>query len=352
MGSCGYSVVISTAFAVIPETDSVLILGSKALREKLGIDAMAPLKGKAQGGDRSSGDMPEDVGCRGGISLRRVAVTMKSVQAAGKVAAAMEPRDAFVEDVVARGPAMFMEDGNGVIARQDIYTDGKEVLDSPLGSVVRCENGLYRVDYGGMQVIWVPPAERSLQVRLMVCAHMQEDGHRGICATMHRLGAYCVWEGMKFVQQCLHYVDFRLGNVVTRPMVEIFHGAEVGDVLHFDYHLELGDSDDGYAYVLVLVDNVNSFVSLQPAASCTSEVAARSILEWVSGLGTPEVFVSDGAPHFKNETLKLVGAKLGASHRFSGAYSLWSNGTVERMNLEVVRTFRAVMSERGRPLSK
>ena len=38
--------------------------------------------------------------------------------------------------------------------RQGIYTtDGKGVLDSPLGSVVRYENGLYRVDYGGMQVI-------------------------------------------------------------------------------------------------------------------------------------------------------------------------------------------------------
>ena len=194
----------------------------------------------------------------------------------------------------------------------------------------------------------------SLQVRLMVCAHMQEAGHKGICATIHRLGSYCVWEGMKedvteFVQQCLHCVDSRAGNVVPRPLGEIFHGTEAGEVLHFDY-LKLGDSDDGYSYVLVLVDDVSSFVSLQPAASCTNEVAARSILEWMSVRDTPKVFVSNGAQHFKNETLMLVAAKLGASHRFSVAYSSWSNGIVGRMNLEVARTFRAVMSERGRPL--
>ena len=112
-------VVISTAFAIIPGTDSVLILGSKMLREKLGIGIMASLKGKAQGGDRSSRDMPEDVGSRGGISLRRVAVTMKGMRTAGKVAAAMEPRDEFVEHVVARGPAMFMEVGDEVIARRE-----------------------------------------------------------------------------------------------------------------------------------------------------------------------------------------------------------------------------------------
>ena len=91
-------------------------------------------------------------------------------------------------------------------------------------------------------------------------------------------------------------------------------GRKSDKVHHFDY-LKLDDSDDGYAYVLVLVDDASSFVSLQPAASCTCEVAARSILEWVSVLGTPEVFVSDGAPRFKNETLKLVAAKLEASHR-------------------------------------
>ena len=104
-------------------------------------------------------------------------------------------------------------------------------------------------------------------MRLMVCAHMEEAGHKGICATMYRLGAYCVWE-----------------------------------------------------------------------------VDARTILKWVSGLGIPAVFVSDGAPHFKNETLKFVAAKLKASPRFSAAHLPWSNGTVERMNLEVVRTFRAVMN--------
>ena len=53
--------VISPDFAVIPGTDSVLIIGSETLREKLGIDVMASLEGNAQGGDRSI----EDVGSRG-----------------------------------------------------------------------------------------------------------------------------------------------------------------------------------------------------------------------------------------------------------------------------------------------
>ena len=103
--------------------------------------------------------------------------------------------------------------------------------------------------------------------------------------------------------------------MLSRPLDEILHRTEVGEGIYFDY-LKLRDIDDGYAYVLVLAHDVSSFASSQPAAFCTGEVAARSILGWVSVLGIPEVFVSDGAPHFNEETLKLVHSELGASHRF------------------------------------
>ena len=66
--------------------------------------------------------------------------------------------------------------------------------------------------------------------------------------------------------------------MVPRSLSEMLHGTEVREVLHFDY-FKLGGSDDGYAYVCVHVEDVSSFVSLQPAAACTSEVSARSILD-------------------------------------------------------------------------
>ena len=36
------------------------------------------------------------------------------------------------------------------------------------------KNGLYRVDYGEVQVIWVPPAERSLQGLFEMTKHQGE----------------------------------------------------------------------------------------------------------------------------------------------------------------------------------
>ena len=80
---------------------------------------MASLKGKTQDGDIYRRGMPEGLGSRGGILLRHVAPTIKGMQAAGKVAAAMESRDEFVEDVVARRPVMFREVGDEAVTRRE-----------------------------------------------------------------------------------------------------------------------------------------------------------------------------------------------------------------------------------------
>ena len=46
----------------------------------------------------------------------------------------------------------------------------------------------------------------------------------------------------KFVRQCLHCVDSKEGIVMPRPLDDLVHGTEVGDMLHFDY-LSLGESE-------------------------------------------------------------------------------------------------------------
>ena len=47
-------------------------------------------------------------------------------------------------------------------------------------------------------VLWMPVGAKKLQVRLMVCAHMKEAGHRGVVATLQRQSEYyCCWFRME-----------------------------------------------------------------------------------------------------------------------------------------------------------
>lgn len=103
-------------------------------------------------------------------------------------------------------------------------------------------------------------------------------------------------------------------------------------------------------YVLGMVNDVSGFAYLEPAVSCTGEVAARTILKWYTLFGPPRVFVSDGACHCFNTPLKVVAARLGAAYQLSMVNTSWMNGTVERMKRKVVHTFKNVLSGRLRPV--
>ena len=56
-----------------------------------------------------------------------------------------------------------------------------------------CE-GLYRVEHHSHRVMWVSAGADFLKTRLLVCAHLEGTGHRGVDATMARLERHCVWD--------------------------------------------------------------------------------------------------------------------------------------------------------------
>ena len=58
------------------------------------------------------------------------------------------------------------------------------------------------------------------------------------------------------------------------------------------------------------------------------------------------------ANNFDAHALWLVVEPLGADHRFSVANTAWTNGTVERMMLKIVKTLRAVASAARIPLKE
>ena len=127
-------------------------------------------------------------------------------------------------------------------------------------------------------------------------------------------------------------------------------------MVHFDF-LYLGESEvaegvdlrDGFVYVLVLMDDLSGYVWLRPAKSCTANFVANELVSWCSTFGVLETWVSDNAQHFKDRVLRKAAKKLRVEHRFSVAISAWTNGTVERMMREILRTAMAMLNERLKP---
>ena len=220
---------------------------------------------------------------------------------------------------------------------------------------------LQRGDTGLLQTaagqVWVPQRERepaevsaatAMRLRLMVVAHCGMGGHRGSGATARALGATFWWPSLKedvkaFSGSCLQCCKNAHGHTVPRPLGEAVAATGPNQVMHFDF-LYMGKSG-GMVYLLVLKDGFSGVVELFPCEAADSESAGRALVQWFSRYGQPPTWVSDQGPHFKNECIDAVRRAFKVNHHFTCPEAAWSNGTVERVNREVLRLFRALLSE-------
>lgn len=134
------------------------------------------------------------------------------------------------------------------------------------------------------------------------------------------------------------------GGNIPRPFGPSLFGTTPNDILQLDY-IDLGPSATGDKYVLMLRDDhldYNWFFSFPDTSAAN---AANAIIDWCAAFGVPKTLMSDVPTHFRNETISLVEKGLKVPHHFTLPYCPWSNGDIERLGRELVRTFRAVLSE-------
>lgn len=115
-------------------------------------------------------------------------------------------------------------------------------------------------------------------------------------------------------------------------------------MLHYDF-LYMGDSMDTTLYVLVLKDGLTHFCELIACDSPTSDVAVQALLDWSKRFGTPEILMSDTGSHFKNLVVNELCQRLSIEQQFAVAYSPWINGTVERINRDILQVIKVILME-------
>lgn len=214
----------------------------------------------------------------------------------------------------------------------------------PRGSTTD-EDGLLRVD----GKVWVPKGNDEMKIKLLTIAHAGQAGHRGADATVAAIREEFVWNGVttdarEFVSNCLLCVLSRSGSAVPRPLSQTLHATKPNDVLHFDY-LFLGKSTADDKYVFVLKDDFSGYAWVTPTSNATAEHAAETLARWQRTFTAPCFWVSDQGPHFINEVLSTMANTFNIQHKPTVAYSPWVNGTVERLNRDILAALRSLLAE-------
>ena len=271
--------------------------------------------------------------------LTRWAVRPRDVARPAKVAALMY------------APINVSNSQNDWPSRRDIARSQNESAKQPPPGF-SCKDGILQ-DRAG--VFWVPQEDDVLKLRLLVAAHTGTAGHRKKSTTLAALKTHFVWDTVDrdvetFCESCIHCLATDSGERLPRPFGHSIHASKPNEVLHFDFCF-MGRSDSGAVYVLVLKDDLSSFVRLYACEAADAETVAESLIDWFSTFGPVSQWVSDQGTHFKNTVIESLKDKLRSSHHFTLPYCPWSNGTVEVVCRELTRAMRALLSEYSLPFT-
>ena len=202
-------------------------------------------------------------------------------------------------------------------------------------------------EWGGR--VYIPTQAKELKLLLMAVAHQGPEGaHRGTTAGLQRLREHCTWRYMtkeytEFVSSCLCCLKLRGGGVIPRPMGHQMHAEKVGELVHLDF-IHMPVSEDGYRYVLMILDDLSKVVLLTAARSDDAITTAKALLRWSAFMGTPEYLCSDNGTHFKNRLIKALQSAWRYKHHFTLARTS-HNHTVERENRWYLENTRALLKD-------
>ncbi|OWZ20622.1 hypothetical protein PHMEG_0004934 [Phytophthora megakarya] len=110
-------------------------------------------------------------------------------------------------------------------------------------------------------------------------------------------------------------------------------------------YLYIGKYNDTSDYIPVLKDDYSHFCELIPDLNADALTAAKSILHWNMRFGPAKVLISDTATHFKNELLTELCRYTQTQQDFTVAYCPWINGSVERINRDILQVLRVMVLE-------
>jgi hypothetical protein len=168
------------------------------------------------------------------------------------------------------------------------------------------------------------PEDIRAQIKL---AHNAMVGHSGVLRTilkLKRLGS--TFPNMrdwvdKFIKQCpvCQKEDCRTFPVGVTPFTSATYKAM--QRLQVDSIGPLPTTEEGFAFVFVMIDTFTRWVMLYPLESTGGKECLRAMIQHIGIFGAPSQMVSDGGSQIVNSTIKEALTMLQVEHHINVAYS-------------------------------
>jgi transposase InsO family protein len=181
--------------------------------------------------------------------------------------------------------------------------------------------------------------------------HNSLVGHFGVDYTVKRLLAkgirstYLREYVKRFCRQCSTCQKLResFSSTVTTPYtLATYHPMQR---VNIDTIGPLPASQEGYKYILTIIDTCSRWVELYPLQSVDALHTVPALVQHIGRFGPPSSISSDQGSQFVNTIIESLFKMFVIEHELSLAYSHEENGIVERANKEDLRHLRALVND-------
>jgi len=169
-------------------------------------------------------------------------------------------------------------------------------------------------------------------------SRLEKQGHiwNGMRAYIRQAIAECpCCQKMSQIKPAIHVPPTTLAAYA--PMVKI----------SMDTIGPLDEDENGFKYVLVIIDHFTRWVELYATRTVSAEEATPLLLSYFGRYGFAETVSTDGGTQFCNELVQSLLKAVGSHHVQCTPHSKEEMGMVERQNKEVLRHLRALIYERN-----
>ena len=201
---------------------------------------------------------------------------------------------------------------------------------------------------------------QELRNTVLAIAHESVFGaHMGIGKTLDKILSCFFWPGIhgdvtRFVRSCdTCQKTVRRGTVSKATLGQMPIIGTCWERIGIDLVGPIVPaSENGYRYILTVVDHATRYPEAVPLRGCSTEDVAEALFDIYCRLGIPSEILSDMGRQFISECMKQVSELLGIKQLHTSVYHPISNGLVEKYNSTMKRMLRRLCTEQPRQWDK
>ena len=196
-----------------------------------------------------------------------------------------------------------------------------------------------KLEYSTDGIFWVPCCRDIQEVPQWLNQAHEQSGHYGIHTTTEKLQQLTYFPDAparikRWVKSCPQCQLFARRD---RPVTQSFNAwQQLNQCVGLDVIGPL-KADGTYRYIIAAVDLCTRFCLLSATSTATAGTIIKLLERWSSLFGHPDILQTDNAPAFVGNQLSAWMSARGIKRRTIPAYRPQCNGTVERLNQEIIR---------------